>query len=90
MSKVVVYHFSTATCGPCKHIKPAIENLKEDNSDVEWNSVNLHRDEENYGEKFDVRMVPTMIVVGASGKVYRHTGTDMAGYYRIIRLAKTE
>ena len=90
MPKIVVYHFSTPTCAPCKHIKHAIENLKEDSPDVEWNSVNLHRDEENYSEKFEVRVVPTMIVVAPSGKIYRHSGTDMAGYYRIIHSAKTE
>lgn len=83
---VVVYHFWSPTCAPCKTIKPVIEDLKEEFSNVTWVSVNTQDDQHDYAEKFGVSIVPT-IVVTAKDLVERHTGTQVAGYYRIIRNA---
>jgi len=87
MSKVVAYHFWSPTCAPCKAIKPAIEDLKEEFPEVEWVSVNTHDDKEEYSEKFNVTLVPTIVVVSKTLNVDRHSGTSMMGYYRIIRNA---
>jgi len=87
MSKVVAFHFWSPTCAPCKAIKPAVEDLKEEFPDVEWVSVNTHNDPEGYSEKFNVSVVPTIVVVSKTLKTERHSGTAMMGYYRIIRNA---
>lgn len=92
MSSVVAFHFWSPTCAPCKVIKPSIEALKEDFEHVEWRSVNTHDDPDRYAEIFSVTMVPTIVVTnrGADGSlrvVGRHTGTEMAQYYRILRTA---
>lgn len=84
MKQVTVYHFWSPTCAPCKIIKPSIEDLKEEFSDVEWISVNTHDDAGNYAEKYNVSVVPTIVVV-CGDSVERHSGTNIAGYYRIIR-----
>ena len=89
---VTAYHFWSPTCAPCKVIKPSIEDLKEEFPDVQWVSVNTHEDNQGFAEKFGVRVVPTIVVLvsDSSGKaVYseKHSGTTMAGYYRIIRSA---
>lgn len=89
---VTAYHFWSPTCGPCKVIKPSIEDLKEEFPDVQWVSVNTHEDNQGFAEKFGVHVVPTIVVLvsDSSGKaVYseKHSGTTMAGYYRIIRSA---
>lgn len=92
MSSVVAFHFWSPTCEPCKVIKPSVEALKEDFSGVEWHSINTKADPENTAAKFDVRMVPTIVVTkrGADGSLHvvgRHTGAQMAQYYRILRAA---
>jgi thiol-disulfide isomerase/thioredoxin len=84
--KVVAYHFWSPTCAPCKIIKPAIEDLKEEFSNVEWISVNTYEDTNNYSAKFGVSVVPT-IVVTAGEFIERHSGTQISGYYRILRNA---
>ena len=81
---VTVYHFWSPTCAPCKAIKPTIEDLKEEFNSVTWVSVNTHDDKEGYAEKYGVSVVPTIVVVAGSS-IERHSGTQIAGYYRIIR-----
>ena len=88
---IVAYHFWSPSCGPCKVIKPAIEDLKEEFPQVNWVSVNTHDDELNLARRLDVTVVPTIVVVAEKdgGVVYkeRHSGTTMASYYRILRNA---
>ena len=88
--KVVAYHFWSPTCAPCKVIKPAVEDLKEEFDQVSWISVNTHEDPNGYAEKFGVSAVPTIVVsvVDGEGKMVsseRHSGTTMAQYYRMVR-----
>lgn len=87
---VIAYHFWSPTCGPCKVIKPAVEDLKEEFDQVQWISVNIQDDPNNYTEEFAVKVVPTIVVVakdssGAFKYVGKESGTTMASYYRLIR-----
>jgi len=89
---VIAYHFWSPTCAPCKVIKPAIEDLKEEFPSVQWISVNTHEDFDNHSGSMGVSVVPTIIVVtkdsnGSEISMERHSGTSMMGYYRILRNA---
>jgi thioredoxin 1 len=88
--KVVAFHFWSPTCGPCKTIKPVIENLKEEFSQLTWVSVNTHDDKQDYKTMFGVQVVPTIVVAvfkedGSLMASEKHSGTTAAGYYRILR-----
>lgn len=83
---VTAYHFWSPTCAPCKIIKPTIEDLKEEFDSVTWVSVNTHDDASGYADKYGVSVVPTIVVV-CGDSVERHSGTAVAGYYRILRAA---
>lgn len=87
---ISAYHFWSPTCGPCKVIKPALEDLKEEFPNVDWTTVNTHDDPDNLVKKFGVTVVPTVVVVayGENKKIVlmeKQTGTNMAAYYRILR-----
>lgn len=89
---VTAYHFWSPTCGPCKVIKPAIEDLKEEFSNIQWMSVNTHDDSQGITQQLGVMVVPTVVVVAkdSTGKLIyseKHSGTRMVDYYRIIRNA---
>lgn len=89
---VTAYHFWSPTCGPCKVIKPAVEDLKEEFPNVQWITVNTHEDNQNFCQQFGVQVVPTIVVqtLDTTGKkVYseKQSGTNMANYYRILRNA---
>jgi thiol-disulfide isomerase/thioredoxin len=87
---VTVYYFSSPTCAPCKQIKHAIEELKEDYDTLRWVSVNTVHDPGNYATQFGVTVVPTVVVAWTESGwntpvIGRHSGTDIAGYHRILR-----
>jgi hypothetical protein len=75
---------------PCNHIRPAIQQLKQDFPEVKWESVNTQDDKKAYTVVYNVKVVPTIIVeiLDSKGKVLggqRATGTDMMAYHRMIR-----
>ena len=78
------YHFWSPTCAPCKAIKPMIEDLKEEFDTVAWVSVNTHDDPDRFAEKYGITVVPTVVVV-YDKFMEKHSGTQAAGYYRILR-----
>ena len=87
---VTAYHFWSQTCAPCKAIKPAIDDLKEEFPVINWVSVDTHNDTYKHAELYKVTIVPTVVVVSISNNgeivsVEKHSGTNIAGYYRIIR-----
>lgn len=84
---IVVYHFWSPTCRPCQVIKPAIEDLKEEFSQMTWVSVNTHADSQEYARKFGVSVVPTIVVTKNDSEVARHSGSSIGIYYTILRKA---
>jgi thioredoxin 1 len=84
---VVAYHFWSPTCNPCRVIKPAIEDLKEEFEKVQWVSVNTHDDRQGLAAKYQVSVVPTIVVTKNGTEVGRHSGTMMTVYYSILRKA---
>lgn len=88
--KVIAYHFWSPTCEPCKVIKPSIEDLKEEFPQINYISVNNHNDQNNYRGQFGIQVVPTIVVAVYNDEdklvsSEKHSGTTIAGYYRILR-----
>jgi thioredoxin-like negative regulator of GroEL len=84
MSKTV-YMFSSPTCPPCNHIKPFINELKEDYSSFEWIDVNIKDDPQNIRGRYDVQTVPTMVTVKEGVAIGKSNGTNAMGYLRILK-----
>jgi thiol-disulfide isomerase/thioredoxin len=92
---VKAYYFWSPTCGPCKVIRPNVEELGGVFSSSIITYINIYEDREGLSEQFQISVVPTMVVVatGVEGKVVykgKHSGTDMLGYYRILRIANQQ
>jgi thioredoxin 1 len=86
MSDVHVLHFWSPTCGPCKVIKPALEDIKEEfEGKIDWNSINTKEDPKGYSQKFNVSVVPTIIVFKGNTEIGRYSGTQIAIIYALIR-----
>ena len=68
LKKVVRIHASW--CQPCKRLAPIFEEISkmEEFKDVEFESVDVDDDEEMLTEKYQVRSVPTIILVDENGK----------------------
>jgi thiol-disulfide isomerase/thioredoxin len=87
MSNIRVLHFWSPTCRPCQVIKPAIEDLKEEFSQMEWISINTHADVEGYSTRHNVTVVPTIVVLKNGAEVGRHSGSSIGIYYTLMRKA---
>lgn len=85
---VHVLHFWSPTCGPCKVIKPALEDIKEEfQGKIDWISVNTREDPNGYSQRFQVSIVPTFIVFKRDVEIGRYSGTQIAIIYQLIRKA---
>lgn len=84
---VTVYKFSSKTCGPCKVLKPTMDDLKEEFSDYQWVDVDIHDDPHGITRRLGVMVVPTVVVMKDGREVGRHMGTDAPGYFRLMKKA---
>lgn len=74
MSKIVV--LTASWCGPCKMLKPVVEQVSAEHPEVQVEYVDVDTDEgaELCG-KFSVRGVPTCVVVDGDEVKKTRTGT---------------
>jgi len=85
---VTVFHFWSPTCGPCMVIKPSLEMLKEEfEGKIEWISINIKEDPKAVARLMNISVVPTIVVVKDGMEVGRHSGTQIAIFYTLIRKA---
>ena len=84
-----VYVFSSPLCVPCQTIKPAIQELKEDFPTLNWIFINTIDDITGLTKKYEIEKVPTIVVDSPKG-IERHTGTQIMGYYKILRNATSQ
>lgn len=89
MSGVVVLHFWSPTCGPCRVIKPALEDMKEEFSEKiqEWVSINTKEDPRGVAQKMGVAVVPTLVFLKNNQEIGRHSGSQIGIYYTLLRKA---
>lgn len=86
MSDVRILHFWSPTCGPCKVIKPALEDIKEEfEGKIQWLSVNTKQDIDGLTQTYNVLVVPTIIVFKGNLEIARYSGTQISIIYQIIR-----
>ena len=77
--------FSSPTCAPCQHIKPFINEMKEDFSSFNWVDVNIKDDPQNIRGRYGVQTVPTMVTAINGNAVGKANGTNAMGYLRILK-----
>lgn len=82
-----VYHFWSPTCSPCKVLAPAIEQMKRDFQDVNWISINIREDPNNYVKKFGIMVVPTIVVESKYG-INKQSGIQENVYRQMIQHAR--
>lgn len=64
-----VIKLSAKWCNPCKRLAPIFEEISklEEFKDIEFKSVDVDDDEDMLTEKYQVRSVPTIILVDENG-----------------------
>lgn len=83
-----VLHFWSPTCNPCKVIKPALEDIKEEfEGKIEWISINTKEDPKGYAPRLGISVVPTIVVFKDDTEIGRYSGTQISIIYQLIRKA---
>jgi thioredoxin 1 len=79
------YFFTSATCGPCKAVKPVVAELQEDHKQITWVTVDTANDPGQLAVTYKITHVPTMVAVYEGKEVARHSGTQMMGYFALVK-----
>jgi thioredoxin 1 len=68
-----VYYFTADWCGPCKKVRPIVEELSRDQSEVKFQIIDVDSEGE-LTRRFEVKSIPTFILIENGQEVNRFTG----------------
>jgi thioredoxin 1 len=70
-----VKRFSAVWCGPCRALAPLMEGIKNEHSDVVFETIDVDTDSEQ-SSKYAIRSVPTVVFVKDGVEVDRLIGLN--------------
>ncbi len=71
--KLVLADFNATWCGPCRMLKPIIDEISEERDDVKVVSIDID-DEDELAEKYEVYSIPCVVVFKNGQEVCRSIG----------------
>tara|TARA_B110000046_G_C12965594_1_gene386544 strand:- start:1007 stop:1312 length:306 start_codon:yes stop_codon:yes gene_type:complete len=86
--KYIFIFFTASWCGPCKNIKPKIEEIASslENPNIIFYVVDITENEE-LAEKMNIKSVPTFILLKNKQIVKYFVGADIKYVYELLLLA---
>jgi thioredoxin 1 len=70
-----IFYFTADWCNPCKKTKPIVEELNRESAEVRFQIIDVDIEGE-LARKFEVRSVPTFIVIQDGQEIKRTTGAQ--------------
>ena len=71
--KIVLADFNADWCGTCQQLKPIIEQIAEERSDIKVVSINID-DEEDLADKYEVLSIPCVVAIKDGKELARSIG----------------
>ena len=71
--KRVLVDFNASWCGPCRMLKPIIEEIADNNDDIKIVSINID-DEEELSEQYNVFSIPCLVLFDKGKEIKRSVG----------------
>jgi len=72
-TKTVLVDFNADWCGPCRMLKPVLDELSNERDDYKFVSVNID-DEEELSDKYQVSSIPCLVVLKDGKEIKRSVG----------------
>ena len=70
-----VFYFTADWCGPCKKVRPLVEEINRESADVKFRIIDADQ-EGDLVKKFNISSVPTFIVLDGEDVVFRISGAQ--------------
>jgi len=70
-----IFYFTADWCSPCKKTKPIVEELNRESADVRFQIIDVDIEGE-LARKFEIKSVPTFIVIQDGQEIKRTTGAQ--------------
>ena len=67
----IVFYFTADWCGPCKKVRPVVEDMKKDGFEFQMIDVDY---EQLLVKRFEVKSVPTFILIEDGKEINRMSG----------------
>ena len=71
--KQVLADFNASWCGPCKMLKPILEEVSVNNDNIKIVSINID-DEDELAEKYNVYSIPCLVLFDKGIEIKRNVG----------------
>ena len=71
--KKVLVDFNAEWCGPCKMLKPIVDEIAESNDNIKVVSVNID-DEDELAEEYNIFSIPCLVVIDKGKEIKRSVG----------------
>jgi len=71
--KLVLADFNADWCGPCKMLKPIVDEISNERSDIKVVSINID-DEDELAEEYEVFSIPCVVVFKDGKEIARSVG----------------
>ena len=71
--KPVLIDFNADWCGPCRMLRPVIDELSEERSEYKFVSINIDK-EEDLAEQYNVSSIPCLVIIKDGEEVSRSIG----------------
>ena len=71
--KKVLVDFNANWCGPCKMLKPILEEISANNDNIKIVSINVD-DEDELAEKYNIYSIPCLILFDKGNEIKRNIG----------------
>lgn len=72
--KMILY-FTADWCAPCKRVRPIVEQLNKDQSDVRFFIIDVDLEAEMASD-FEIKSVPTFVVMKDNTEIHRVSGVQ--------------
>ena len=69
----VLIDFNADWCGPCRMIRPMIDDIASNNDNIKIVSINID-DEDELADKYEVSSIPCLVLIKDGKEVNRNVG----------------
>ena len=71
----MILYFTADWCAPCKKVRPIVEQLNKDQSDVRFFIIDVDLETEMASD-FEIKSVPTFVVMKDNTEIHRVSGVQ--------------